>query len=152
MERNQEANAPWASPLSAYDHLADEDLLFRYQQRGDLGAIYCLFDRYAHLAYGCFALQGLDGPQCLEKVEALFMQLIRGDREIMEQGFRPWIYAQCEVREGVLSAPSLKISPEKQQQGWQRFSQGKAGFAVLAREWGLEWEDIAPLLRPWSRS
>jgi len=116
----------WPQSLAAYDHLADEDLIFRYRQRGDLGAIYCLFERYAHLAFGCFASKGNDGSRCLAKVEALFMQLIRGGSGMEEQGFRPWLYRQCGVEEPCGPSPAAGISPEVRRKGWERFREGKA--------------------------
>ena len=130
------------SSLEAYRNLEDEDLLYRYQQRGDQGAMYCLFGRYAHIAYGCFAMDGRDARACSEQVESLFMRLICGEK-LEEKRFRDWLLDQCLPAR--LRAGEGQPMPDEGAI-WARFTQGKVDFSSLAEQWDCPWEEVAPRL------
>ncbi len=79
-------------PQGDYKKLADEELVFRYAQRGEQAAFTTLFERYGHLVYG-ICLKYLKDPEAAkDAMQQIFIKLLEDLRRFKVEAFKPWLY------------------------------------------------------------
>lgn len=79
-------------PQGDYKKLADEELVFRYAQRGEQAAFTALFERYGHLVYGVCLKYLKDADAAKDAMQQVFIKLIEDLKRFKVESFKPWLY------------------------------------------------------------
>lgn len=77
---------------SDYKKLSDEELVYRYAQKGEGLAINVLFERYGHLVFGV-CLKYLKEPEAAkDAMQQVFIKLLEDLKRFKIDNFKPWLY------------------------------------------------------------
>lgn len=72
--------------------LSDEELIYRYAQRGEHMAVNSLFERYGHLIYGVCLKYLKNTDAAKDAMQQIFIKLLEDLKRFDIERFKPWLY------------------------------------------------------------
>jgi RNA polymerase sigma factor (sigma-70 family) len=77
--------------LPDYRRLLDEELVRRYAERGEQGAVFTLFERYSHIVLGICFNHYSNSQLAKEAMQKIFIKMLDDMRSVQPDKFKPWL-------------------------------------------------------------